>query len=48
MDYKYGASKWKDFHFEQDIANKDYSFCSLCDEIHTMSEAEHSGSCRYR
>lgn len=48
MDYKYGASKWKNFHFERESSNKEYSFCSLCDEIYTTSEQEHGKTCRYQ
>lgn len=47
MDYKYGASKWKDFHFEQDSRKPEHVFCPFCDSIHTSTAHAHESQCQY-
>lgn len=42
MDYKYGASKWRDFYYENDASRKpEYVFCTLCDSLHTTTPQVH-------
>jgi hypothetical protein len=48
MDYKYGASKWKNYHFENEASNLNYSFCENCDDVFRGSLKNHEKVCKYR